>query len=116
VDAHSFVTAVYRLAPPDDRPGARIGAQVDSAYLAAIGEVVRSYGEVGAVDLVGVEVTEAVHAEEGAEIASVVRLTDPDAVLEELEGDGEALVTVEVGLAVDEERVGVVLLSLRVRS
>lgn len=115
MDAHSFVTALYRLAPPDERPGARIGSQVDAAYLAAIGEVVRSYGEVGAIDLVGVEVTEAVHAEEGAEIAGVTRLTDPESVREELEQDGEALVTVDVVLAVDDERVGVVLLSLRVR-
>jgi hypothetical protein len=115
VDARSFVTAVYRLAPPDDRPGARIGSQVDAAYLAAIGEVLRAYGEVGTVDLVGVEITEALHAEEGAEIANVTRLTDPEAVGEELEREGEALVTVEVALGVDEERVGVVLLSLRVR-
>ncbi len=115
MDAHSFVTAVYRLAPPDDRPGAKIGSQVDAAYLAAIGEVVRSYGEVGAVDLIGVEITEATHAEEGAEIANVVRLTDPEPVREELKLDGEAVVTVEVTLGVDEERVGVVLLSLRVR-
>jgi hypothetical protein len=115
VDARSFVTAVYRLAPPDDRPGAQIGSQVDAAYLAAIGEVVRAYGEVGAVDLIGVELTQALRAEEGAEIANVARLTDPEAVGEELERDGEALVTVEVTLAVDDERVGVVLLSLRVR-
>jgi hypothetical protein len=115
VDAQSFVTAVYRLAPPDDRPGVRIGSQVDAAYLAAIGEVVRAYGEVGAVDLVGVEITQAVQAEEGAEIAGVTRLTDPGLVGEELEREGEALVTVEVALGVDEERVGVVLLSLRVR-
>lgn len=115
MDAQSFVTAVYRLAPPDDRPGARIGSQVDAAYLAAIGEVVRAYGEVGAVDLVGVEITQAVRAEEGAEIAGVTRLTDPEAVGEELDREGEALVTVEVALGVDEERVGVVLLSLRIR-
>ena len=115
MDARSFVTSVYRLAPPADRPGARIGSQVDAAYLAAIGEVVRSYGEIGAVDLVGVEITEALHAEEGAEIANVARLTDPEPVREELELEGEALVTVDVGLAVDEERVGVVVLSLRVR-
>jgi len=115
MDARGFVTAVYRLAPPDDRPGARIGSQVDSAYLAAIGEVVRAYGEVGAVDLVGVEITEALHAEEGAEIANVTRLTDPDSVHQELEREGEALVTIEVSLAVDDERVGVVVLSLRVR-
>lgn len=115
MDAHSFVTAVYRLAPPDERPGTRIGSQVDAAYLAAIGEVVRSYGEIGAVELVGVEIAEALHAEEGAEIAGVTRLTDPESVGEELELDGEALVTVEVALGVDDERVGVVLLSLRVR-
>lgn len=115
MDAHSFVTALYRLAPPDDRPGARIGSQVDAAYMAAIGEVVRAYDGVDGVELVGVEITQAVQAEEGVEIAGVTGLTDPEAVGEELERDGEALVTVEVALGVDAERVGVVLLSLRVR-
>jgi hypothetical protein len=113
VDARSFVTSVYRLAPPADRPGARIGSQIDAAYLAAIGEVVRAYGDVSSVELVGVEVTQVVADEGAAETAEVTRLTDPDQVVEELDRDGEALVTITVNLGVDSERVGVVLLSLR---
>jgi hypothetical protein len=115
MDARSFVTSVYRLAPPADRPGARIGSQVDAAYLAAIGEVVRAYGVVSAVELLGVEVTQVIPAtaEPAAEFADVARLTDPDQVGEELDRDGEALATITVNLGVDAERVGVVVLTLR---
>jgi len=113
MDARSFVTSVYRLAPPTDRPGARIGTQVDAAYLAAIGEVVRAYGEVSRAELVGIEITQVPPGEGDAEIASVAAISDPEAVVSELDRDGEALVTVTVTLRMDEERVGVVLLSLR---
>ena len=71
MDARGFVTTVYRLAPPTERPGERIGSQLDAAYLAAVGEVVRAYGEVDAVTLVGVEITGVPHADDGAEVASV---------------------------------------------
>lgn len=113
MDARSFVTSIYRLAPPADRPGGQIAERIDAAYLAAIGEVVRSYGEVGKVELVGVEVTQALPGEGGAQSAAVAEISDPDPVLEELEQDGEALVTIKVTLGADDERIGVVSLSLR---
>jgi hypothetical protein len=113
MDARSFVTSVYRLAPPSGRPGARVGSQIDAAYLAAIGEVVRAYGDVATVELVGVEVTQVVADEGGAEFANVTGLTDPEGVVEELDRDGEAVATITVTLGVDAERVGVVVLSLR---
>jgi hypothetical protein len=113
MDARSFVTSVYRLAPPADRPGSQIAERVDAAYLAAIGEVVRSYGEVGKVELVGVEVTQVLPGEGGAQTAGVAEISDPEPVLEELEQDGEALVTIKVRLGTDDERIGFVSLSLR---
>jgi hypothetical protein len=114
MDARGFLTSVYRLAPPTDRPGERIGSQVDAAYLAAIGEVVRAFGvQLARAELVGVETSQKVARAGGAEIADVARITDPEAVAEELDREGEALVTVTVTLHVDSDRVGVVLLSLR---
>jgi hypothetical protein len=114
MDARAFVTSVYRLAPPTGRPGGEIGERIDAAYLAAIGEVVRSYGDVGKVELVGVEVTQAMPGEEGgAQTAGVAEISDPEPVGEELEAEGEALVTIRVTLGADEERIGVVSLSLR---
>jgi hypothetical protein len=113
VDARGFITTVYRLAPPTDRPGERIGSQVDAAYLAAIGEVVRTFGELSRVELVGVETSQKTSAPGGAESADVARITDPDAVAEELDRDGEALVTITVTLGVDGDRVGTTILSLR---
>jgi hypothetical protein len=113
MDARGFVTTVYRLAPPTERPGERIGSQLDAAYLAAVGEVVRAYGEVGAVTLVGVEITGVPHTDEGAEVAAVETISEPEAVREELEVDGEAVVTITVTLGADEDRVGVIRLSLR---
>jgi hypothetical protein len=114
MDARSFVTSVYRLAPPTGRPGSQIGERIDAAYLAAIGEIVRSYGEVAKVELVGVEVTQAMPGEEaGAQSAGVAEISDPEPVLEELDQDGEALVTIKVTLGADDERIGVVSLSLR---
>jgi hypothetical protein len=115
MDARTFVASVFRLAPPAERPGARVGGLVDSAYLAAIGEVVRAFGAVSATELVGVEVTGVVPDPDGGpESANVARITDPDEALAELERDGEALVEATVGLEVDREPVGVVVLSLRV--
>jgi hypothetical protein len=113
MDARTFVTSIYRLAPPTDRPGGAIAERIDAAYLAAIGEVVRSYGEVDKVELVGVEVTQALPGEGGAQSAAVAEISDPESVLEELDRDGEALVTIKVTLGADDERVGVVSLSLR---
>jgi hypothetical protein len=113
MDARGFLTSVYRLAPSTDRPGERIGSQVDAAYLAAIGEVVRSFGELSRAELVGVETSQELAGPGGAEIADVARITDPEAVEEELDREGEALVTVTVNLSVDADRVGTVLLSLR---
>jgi hypothetical protein len=113
MDARSFVTSVYRLAPPAERPGAQIASQVDAAYLAAIGEVVRAYGELSAVELIGIELTKVFAEPEGAEIANVERLSDPESVAEELDQDGEAMVTITVSLQVDDDPAGVVALSLR---
>ena len=113
MDARSFVTSVYRLAPPTERPGAQIASQLDAAYLAAIGEVVRAYGELSAVELVGVELTQVFTESEGAEIANVERLSDPESVTEELDADGEAIVTITVSLKVDDDPAGVIALSLR---
>jgi hypothetical protein len=113
MDARGFLTTVYRLAPPSERPGERIGSQVDAAYLAAIGEVVRTFGELSRAELVGVETSAQTSAPGGAEVADVARITDPDAVAEELERDGEALVTITVTLGVDGDRVGTAILSLR---
>jgi hypothetical protein len=115
MDARTFVASVFRLAPPAERPGARVGSLVDSAYLAAIGEVVQAFGEVTSTELVGVELTQVLPDPDGGpETANVARLTDSDEALAELERDGEALVTATVELEVDRERVGVVVLSLRV--
>ncbi len=116
MDARGFVTTVYRLAPPTERPGERIGAQLDAAYLAAVGEVVRAYGEVGAVALVGVEITGVPHPDDGAEVASVETISDPEAVREELAVDGVAVATITVTLGAEVDRVGLVRLSLRLTS
>ena len=113
IDARGFVTNVYRLAPPTERPGERIGSQLDAAYLAAVGEVVRAYGEVDAVALVGVEITGVPHPDDGAEVASVETISDPEAVREELAVDGEAVVTITVTLGAEGDRVGLIRLSLR---
>jgi hypothetical protein len=113
LDARGFLTSVYRLAPPTERPGERIGSQVDAAYLAAIGEVVRTFGELSRAELVGVETSQELARAGGAEVAGVARITDPEAVADELEREGEALLTVTVTLHVDSDRVGTVLLSLR---
>ena len=113
MDARAFVTSIYRLAPPADRPGWQIGERIDAAYLAAIGEVVRSYGEIGKVELVGVEVTQALPGDGGAQTAGVAEISDPGPVGEELDRDGEALVTIKVTLGADDEQIGVVSLSLR---
>ncbi|HEY0279253.1 MAG TPA: hypothetical protein VGC32_13385 [Solirubrobacterales bacterium] len=113
LDARGFVTDVYRLAPPTERPGERIGSQLDAAYLAAVGEVVRAYGEVEAVTLAGVEITGVPHAENGAEVASVETISDPGSVREELAIDGEAVVTITVTLGAEADRVGLIRLSLR---
>jgi hypothetical protein len=114
MDARGFLTSVYRLAPPTERPGERIGSQVDAAYLAAIGEVVRTFGDqLARAELVGVETSQELSGPGGAEIADVARISDPEAVAEELDREGEALVTVTVSLSVDADRVGTVLLSLR---
>jgi hypothetical protein len=114
MDARGFLTSVYRLAPSADRPGERIGSQVDAAYLAAIGEVVRTFGDqLARAELVGVETSQELAGPGGAEIADVARITDPEAVSEELDREGEALVSVTVTLSVDADRVGMVLLSLR---
>ncbi len=112
LDARGFVSSVYRLAPPTERPGERIGSQLDAAYLAAVGEVVRAYGEVDAVALVGVEITGVPHAEDGAEIASVETISDPEAVREELAVEGEAVVTITVTVGAEADRVGLIRLSL----
>jgi hypothetical protein len=113
MDARAFVTTVYRLAPPTERPGERIGSQLDAAYLAAVGEVVRAYGEVDAVAMVGVEITGVPHPDEAAEVAAVESISDPEAVREELAIDGEAVVTITVTLAAEADRVGLIRLSLR---
>jgi hypothetical protein len=113
MDARAFVTTMYRLAPPSKRPGERIASQLDAAYLAAVGEVVRAYGELDAVTLVGVEISGVPPLGEGAEIAAVETISDPGSVLEELDGDGEAVVTITVNLGVEADRVGLVRLSLR---
>jgi hypothetical protein len=108
-----FLASVYRLAPPTDRPGERIGSQIDAAHLAAIGEVVRTFGELSRAELIGVETSAEQARPGGAQVADVARITDPEAVAEELDRDGEALVTITVNLHVDDDRVGTVLLSLR---
>jgi hypothetical protein len=113
VDARGFLTTVYRLAPPAERPGDRIGSQVDAAYLAAIGEVVRTFGELSRAELIGVETSAQTAAPGGAEVADVARITDPEVVAEDLDRDGEALLTITVTLGVDGDRVGTVRLSLR---
>jgi hypothetical protein len=113
MDARGFLTTVYRLAPPAERPGERIGSQLDAAYLAAVGEVVRAYGEVDAVALVGVEITGVPDPDQGAEVASVETISDPEAVREELAVDGEAVVTITVTLGAEGDRVGLIRLSLR---
>jgi hypothetical protein len=113
MDARTFVAGVYRLAPPEERPGARLASLVDAAHLAAIGEVVARFGELSAAELVGVEASQVASDREGPEAATVVRLTDPEAALAEIDRDGEALISATVTLEVDEERVGTVVLSLR---
>jgi hypothetical protein len=114
MDARGFLATVYRLAPPSDRPGARIGSQVDAAYLAAIGEVVRTFGPgLARTELVGIETSTQASAPGGAEVADVARITDPEVVAEDLDRDGEALFTITVTLGVDGDRVGTVTFSLR---
>jgi hypothetical protein len=63
--------------------------------------------------LVGVEITGVPHPDDGAEVASVETMSDPEAVREELAVDGEAVVMITVNLGAEADRVGLIRLSLR---
>jgi hypothetical protein len=114
MDARAFVSSISRLTPPGDRPGAKVASRIDAAYLAGVAEIVRAYGDVSSSVLVGIEMSQVAEGEGGAEIAEIVRISDPQAVTEELDSSGAALVAIVADLRRDGQQTGVVTLTVRI--
>lgn len=113
MNARDFVNRVRRLAAPRERPGEQVGSRIDAAWIAAISEIVRSYGEVSSLDLIGIEATMAAPHDGDEEMASVTSLSDPAQTLGELEAAGESVVAITVRMESGKTRIGVVVFSIR---